>query len=769
MSAVEVASPFAGPGLLAVTGETDSPAEFPSAGFPGAGFALVSPFAQGMTVASETAQDQLALEALVGELADEAFDESVQGLVDEAAARDLLSSSPWSSEQGRPGGEEVEAWAAQLAADADRLLEHLERELGERTPDTIGAGEVELAAGRSLVEDVPGAREQFLKALVGKVGRAVGGLAKLGLSALARLIPLKRLLGIFRSLVPTLVRRVAAKALNLVPPELRGPLTDVARRIGVPLPGAAPAVPGAAPAALGAAPAAAPPDLGDGAGSAPAEAEIFDRQLAEALLAPPETPLAQFTAEADHAAGEATDPLGALGVARERLAQQLLAAAPGEPPVAELEQFIPVVMAAMPLLRTATRVAGRDKIVGLLARPLGAFLAGYVGDKAATALARPLADTGLKLLSLEAEAPGGLGAEALVGAVEDTVRQVAALPPESLAEPLRVEAEVQEAFTEAAARHLPRAILRADLDVHETVGEGGVWVWMPRAARPCFRYRKYSRVYRVPVSRALARAVVFDGEDTLEDRLLDGGVRSWPVAAEVHLFEAVPGTHLGHLAAAEVLGGDPARTEGEVTAATAEFEDLTPEAAALLVGEPGLGRRPAWGTRNHRMHPGRRFFRIVVPGVPVRRRRRRIVVRLDTTATNPVLGVHLRLGEREAHRLAELLARRAHPTVVARIRGLLRPAVQRHLAGRLARHAARAGRALTAEQAQKLAGAVAEAMVATVAKELPPAAAALATAAKDPASGLTLSFTFRFSDAAAWAAGTVAAPTMTIRPGFHGD
>ena len=131
-----------------------------------------------------------------------------------------------------------------------------------------------------------------------------------------------------------------------------------------------------------------------------------------------------------------------------------------------------------------------------------------------------------------------------------------------------------------------------------------MWVYMPRRARPAYRYKKYSRVFRVPITRPLARAIVLSDGGTLEHRLLDAGARVWPLEAERHLYETIPGGQLGHLAAFE---------------------------AAALTGSPGLARP-------------RRVFRVVVPGMRVRRRHR-LIVRMGPP-TAPHLRVHLRLSER---------------------------------------------------------------------------------------------------------------------------
>ena len=83
-----------------------------------AGSPLASPFAEAMAVADEGALEALSLEAVIAELEDEDFDEAVQGLVDEAAARHLASTATWSSEAEAPqlAASEVEAWIGGVAS-----------------------------------------------------------------------------------------------------------------------------------------------------------------------------------------------------------------------------------------------------------------------------------------------------------------------------------------------------------------------------------------------------------------------------------------------------------------------------------------------------------------------------------------------------------------------------------------------------------------------------------------------------------------------------
>jgi hypothetical protein len=719
-----------------------------SGSFESFGGALESPFAEALATTDEAGFEALALETVMGELENEGFDEAVQGLVDEAAARHLASTASWSSESEAPqlAANEVETWLGGVATEADRLLERLEQQFSDRPLEAINLAEFEMEGDRLIAEAGPlsFATEQFLGKLIKKAKGLVKGavnLAKKGIAAVGKILPLGKIFGALKKLVQPLLKRVLQMALNKLPANLR----PIAQKLADKL--------------FGSKEAEAPQTEAMSVGEV---TEAFDARLAEAMLASTDSRVNELMAEAEaEAESQAREPVADLDVARARLARQLEAATPGVSPVAELEQFIPVVMAALPIIRMGISIIGRDKVVNFIADKLAGLIKGHIGPEAAKALARPIVDVGLRMLTLEAEASGGaeaLGSEAMVATLEDTIRSIAELPAEAFADPLRLEAETQEAFAEAVARHVPRSLLARNLRAIETTDDRGVWIYMPRVTRPCYRYKKFTHVFRVPISQPVARAIRFPSGDTLERRLLDAGARVWPVQSEVHLYETLPGTQLGHLAAFET-----GATAGESAEVTSEFEALTPEVAAMLVKEPGLGARP----RHHGR--ARRLFRVVAPGLRVKRASR-FTVRLDTTATSPALRVHLRLSERESHELSAALGRKQHAQVIAQLRVVLGAAFRAALTARLTRQlAAKAGAPVPPNRAAALAEKVAESVLSVVSTKLPESATALAQAARDAARGMTLTFEFRFADKPALVTGDPEAPTMTIRPGWHRD
>ena len=120
-----------------------------------------------------------------------------------------------------------------------------------------------------------------------------------------------------------------------------------------------------------------------------------------------------------------------------------------------------------------------------------------------------------------------------------------------------------------------------------------------------------------------------------------------------------------------------------------------------------------------------------------------------------------------AHQIAGDLEHKRHAQVVAAVRRLVGEPRQKAIAARLQRMLGRHGITLPEGGGAKLAAALAQAVERVAAAQLPEAAATLASAAKDPAAGATLSFTFPFADRDALGRGEPGEPTMQIRAGMH--
>jgi hypothetical protein len=107
--------------------------------------------------------------------------------------------------------------------------------------------------------------------------------------------------------------------------------------------------------------------------------------------------------------------------------------------------------------------------------------------------------------------------------------------------------------------------------------------------------------------------------------------------------------------------------------------------------------------------------------------------------------------------------------VVGVVRRLVGEPARAALAERLRRSLQRQATTITAEAAKTMADAVAEAVSRVVANTLPGSAQDLAAAARDPKSGVTLTFTFGFASREAVTGPGVPEPTLTVRSGVHRD
>ncbi len=716
---------------------------------------------------------------LLAELEDEDFTDALEALVDEAAARHTLDLVSWSSPPSPAESRSMlEAWIQPLAGEAERSLDSLAELLAGVDAATVSpshlhellesAGEVP-AMGNEVFE-------QFIGGLIKKAKSLVGGAVKLvkkGVQAVGKILPIGMILNRLKGLVQNLLKGVLQKAIGKLPAGLRPIARTVAVKLGIaaPTPAATASTGAGSPAAgsVGADSAGTGSAGADSGGADPAEAEdrespmmlaeAFDAQLvgllpAAAGLAPDQQDREDFAEQGglaeyeDREADREAQAYRELDDARARLAEQLVELPAGESAVPAVQQFLPVLLAAKPLIKMAIGFIGRDKIINFVADRIAGLIGGLVGADAARQLSRPLVDVGLRALGFEAPAqPESLAGEALAATVEGTVERLLELPAEAFADQLQLDSALQTAFAEAAAAAIPDRFLRADMPEREVSGSGGVWVMLPRAARPHYRYRGYSRIFVVPLSRQIARTVPWSDGGTLESYLLDRGVRTWPAPAEIRLYETLPGTQLGH-----VVQGEASGETSSVAEQAQELQPLTPEIAGLLVGEPGLGRRgrpgPAGG-QQATPGVGRRYFAVrPVGGGPARRHgrrpRRRLGVSFALAGDAPQVRVTLRLTERQGQELAEKLSP-SGPGRQPDLAGVL-AALREHYGTRLA---ALAGERLTrlalvADAAQ--AKAVSERLVAaattalsTSLKERPHL---IAAAVRDPLQGIMITITF---------------------------
>ena len=439
----------------------------------------------------------------------------------------------------------------------------------------------------------------------------------------------------------------------------------------------------------------------------------FDEQVANLLFAEAEADMDESVASYAVAAKQpmTEDTVDSLDQARVNFVQQISALEEDEDPTPAVENFVPAIMAA---LKLGLRLIGRQKVVRFLAKLLAKLIRKFVGKKYAPLLSQAIVDVGLRLIGLEVtpEDEANAAGAAVAATVEETVRQVAALPDYVLDSEALLQGFVLEAFEKAAAANLPPVLPEASYerrpDLRESSRIRGTWLMHPLRDRRK-RYKKFSRIPEVTLTPEITRTVktfcsvplaVF-----LRDRL---GLRlGRALKARIHLYEAIPGTRLSQ------IGQGEAHVPGlKMSAARSQLHPLTPAAAGMLLGEAGLGREVSHKYLDHQPITaiGQRFYYLEIPGAHLKmmptedgeaiaRRASDLNVTFDFPANQ--LRSCLFLSEADAQAVAVRLRRSAPMgTVMALLHTVLEPKLKTALSGQFAGHVKIIHGAVTPEYAR---------------------------------------------------------------------
>jgi len=664
--------------------EGEVPVSPPSGGAPWSPFLSVYEQIEGEAPFEDPVRE--AYVSVVQELYDEEFDESLFELLTDA--RNLHSDHLGSGHSQEDADRIVAQHFSDLIRESESMIDTMAREFGSRD-DGLVQQEIESFAERyAPPSTLEPAFEEFLGKLLKKVtkgvkavaGKAIQGIAKIGLGPILSKI---------KALIRPLLNRVMQKAIGRLPVAVQPIARKLAERLGLapkaaPAPSAPdPAAPadvtaaggdvGTQAAAQATAAAAIPDDPGTpvAAAAGPDVTEMqteFDEQIAEALLADDPQELELEIARSRSAPSSSSPVFANLDQARERFINDLQQLKEGESPAPYIENFLPAVL---PVLRIAIRLIGRPKVVNFLAGVLGKLISNLVGPAQTPALSRAIVDAGLKLVSLEAndEDEARLAPAAVAATVEETVSRVASLPDHVLEDQELLEAFTLDAFEQSAAANLPAVFSQATYRKRPDLLEGGVnatWVMLP-LRRP--RYKRCSRTFNVKISPYMAEAVESFEDTPLSEYLQDqlAIAEGEDVEAEVHLYEILPGG----------TAGDIARSESETIglgasdeATLSQLQPLTQEAAGVLLGAPGLGRKLPSGVNIRTVMGGQRLYHLNIAnrrpltarGRRGRRSRVRRLARVYATLdhTQDVIRVCIFLSEVKAQRLAVRLRQQSH-------------------------------------------------------------------------------------------------------------
>lgn len=586
-----------------------------------------------------------AAQGFAAELFDAELDEALEELLG-AAETEVERLGADETPAGTARAERLlERWIEPLRSEAEATVERMAADLEAEPIDLLGEAQLDELLDRHQppMTDLPPVFENFLGGLRKKLKRAVRSaarLAKRGIAAVSKVLPIGALLRKLKQLVRPMLRRVVNLALDKLPPAVRPYAAALAKRFTREM--EEPEQPGAA---------------------TPASAGVhalqlgFDAEITGLLFAPSEVEQEDLLAQSVAGAGTASDTLAELDEARSRFVTRIASLGEGEDPSPLMEEFLP---ALLPALRIGIQVVGRPKVVSFLARYLGRLIAPYVGPQITPVLSQAIVDAGLRLLTLETaedvaapaevEPTPGVAGEAFANVVEDTVRRVCELSEEEFEDELALEVAAYEGFQEAVAASFPAELLDPASEYLETQSPAGVWVSMPRGGRA--RYRKFVPDLPVTITPHVAKTIRTFGGRSLYSVLRDRAGRTGLIHGRLQLYQAVPGSRISRILRAE-------RRHGRATAGPAGMHPLTREAAGLLLNEPGLGREvaEAYLDQPEPLAVGERLYYLEVPGAStVTRRSSDATLALESRTSELRLGLYL--GESDAQAVAVRLRRK---------------------------------------------------------------------------------------------------------------
>lgn len=581
-----------------------------------------SPFSRTYDTRGDSHQPSLVSEEfvqLLGELNDTEFSESLYELAAEVEdswtgkiSNELAMGDkfvPFATQQAR---EYIVPLANETEAMIDRIAQHFS---GNNLADH---SEVEMESFFAELEFNHGnftpAQEQFFGKIFNKVKSVVKkgvDLAKKGISAVGKILPINVILKKLKGLIKPLLDKVLKFAIGKLPKNLQPHAQSLAKKF----------------LNMETSP---EPEAGAGDISSTGELDAIqtelDSHIAQLVFSPDESETENLvmnyessdeTAERNnnYETGGLNTP--SLDAAREQFINELKNLQPGENAAPAIERFLPAaILALQPVIKIAISIIGRQKVINFLAGLLAKLVGKYVPENVARPLAASIIDVGMSAIGFETHEMNktDLAYEAIANTIQDTVQQMGALNEADLNDHETLTMHLLEAFETAAANNFPSQYIREEL---RRSAQPGVWVLKPRNG-PKHLYKKFTRVFNITIDPQTSTAVkTFRGlplANFLRDKLSLNS--SKPIQAKVHLYEAIGGTRLSKISKFENLPGFNASQPY----AWVQLHPLTKEAAALLLKEPALGKdaKKKYLARRHRTAVGQRYYFLEISGARLR-------------------------------------------------------------------------------------------------------------------------------------------------------
>ncbi len=455
------------------------------------------------------------------------------------------------------------------------------------------------------------AQEQFFGKIFNKVKSVVSAgvnLAKKGINAVGKLLPINILLDKIKGLIKPLLDKVLKFAIGKLPRNLQPHAQTLAKKF------------------LNLETADETGDYEQADGQLEAIQSELDNHIAQLVFSPGEEEATHVSMnyESSQETGERISnyETGALNttplhVARQQFVDELKGLQPGESPAPAIERFLPVaIMALQPIIKMAIGIVGRQKIINFLAGLLAKLVSKYVPANVAQPLAASIIDVGMGAIGFETHEEGktDLAYEAIANTIEETIQQMNIQNEAALNDSEELTMHLLEAFEKAAADNFPSQYIREEL---RPTKQKGLWVAMPRnTAVPL--YKKFTHVYDTTIDPQTANAVTTFRSLPLANFLRDkyGLDTSKPIKAKVHVYETLKGTRLNLISRSEKLAGLNAKQPK----AWIQLLPLTKQASSLLLKEPSLGKDVDAKILSNRFKtsPGQRFYYLEIDGARLR-------------------------------------------------------------------------------------------------------------------------------------------------------
>ena len=454
------------------------------------------------------------------------------------------------------------------------------------------------------------AQEQFFGSIISKIKSVVKtgvDLAKKGINAVGKILPVGIILNKIKKLVKPLLEKVLKFAIGKLPKNLRPHAQTLAKKF------------------LNLETSLSFESTGNdisSAGELDAIQTELDSHIAQLLFSPDEAETENLlmnyessdeTLERSNSYETGGLSAPSLDDARRQFINELKDLQDGESPAPAIERFLPIaVMALRPVIKMTISLIGRQKVINFLAGILANLVGKYVPANVAKPLAAKIIDVGMASIGFETHELNtpDLAYEAIANTREETVQTMGDMSETDMANQEAMTMQLLEAFESAAANNFPSEYIRPELRKSD---KNGSWVLKPRNGSTYF-YKKFTEVFNITISPQTAATVTTFRKLPLADFLRDklGLDPAKPIQAKLHLYEALGGTTLSKISKFENLPG----LNATQPYSWVQLHPLTKQAASLLIKEAGLGRKmnPKYLSRRHQTAIGQRFYYLEING-----------------------------------------------------------------------------------------------------------------------------------------------------------